>query len=172
MPLFAESMISIEPAAPRHCASVVSWLADPNIHRWLTQQWRDPGSHPALVSTLFRSKKNCLYIAVVDEVPCGITALADIEQLDRTAMLWYLLGNRALQGRGVMTKAVRMFVERVFREKGFESLYAWVMEDNEPSIHLLGRVGFSPAGRIRFATRSGNRQVHRLLFDITRAEVM
>ena len=50
-----------------------------------------------------------------------------------------------------------------------QSIYAWIMEDNVASQRVLEKAGFSPAGRIRRATCSGDRQVDRVYFDIVAA---
>ena len=52
-----------------------------------------------------------------------------------------------------------------FNELSLASIYAWIMEGNEPSRTVLEKNGFLEAGKLRKASRSGEYQVDRIIFD-------
>jgi len=142
------------------------WLSQPGINRWLTSEWRDRPVTSVVVAMAVRNKRNRLFIIKHGDEACGLAALADIDTGDKTAMAWYLLGQRGLGGRGITTRALQQLKHIAFEELGLCSLYAWVMEDNVPSRRVLEKAGFREAGRIRHATASAGRQVDRIYFDI------
>jgi RimJ/RimL family protein N-acetyltransferase len=86
-------------------------------------------------------------------------------------MIWYVLGDKNLSGRGITSDAVRQLVRLAFDQMGLVSLYAWAMEDNAGSKRVLQKAGLREAGRIRHAASSGGHQVDRIYFDLIASEV-
>ena len=89
-----------------------------------------------------RNKRNRFFLVRSDGVPCGLVALADLDPVDKVAMIWYVLGDPPSGGRGVITEAVRELVRVAFETLGIESLHAWIMEDNQRSLRVLEKNGF------------------------------
>ena len=158
-------MTTIEELAPEHFELVGTWLSDPATHRWLTSEWRDRAVTSVVVAMAVRNKRNRFFLIRHNEQRCGLVALADVDTGDRTAMIWYLLGDKTFSGQGVITQAVEHLTQLAFGEMGLRSLYAWVMADNVASRRVLEKAGFREAGRIRQATCSGGTQVDRIYFD-------
>ena len=159
-------MTTIEEISPDHFPLVATWLSEPRINRWLSAEWRCRLVTSTTVAMAVRNRRNRLYLVRYKNKACGLTALADIDTADSTAMVWYFLGVQALSGKGIMVEAVRQLVRKAFTEFTLHSIYAWVMEDNAASIRLLEKVGFRQAGRIRGATVSADHRVDRIYFDL------
>ena len=159
-------MITIEELMPEHFELVASWLSKGEINRWLTSQWRNRVVTATLIAMVVRDRKNRLFLVRCDSLPCGLTALADIDTADGTAMVWYALGEQTLFGRGIIANAVRQLTRLCFDQMRLASIYAWTMEDNIASTRVLQKVGFREVGRIRCAASSGGRQVDRIYFDL------
>jgi len=166
-----ELMTTISELAPEHFELVAAWLSDPEINRWLTGEWRDKRATPGLVAMMVRNKRNRVYLVHFQGKPCGLVALADIDKVDKTAMVWYFLGEATLARHGVTSVAVKSLASLSFQQLGLASIYAWAMEDNEPSKAVLQRVGFREVGRIRQAASSRGRQVDRVYFDLVADEL-
>ena len=160
-------MTTIEELTPDDFSQVAEWLSDPANNRWLTSDWRNREVTHVLVGLAVRNKKNRLFLVRADGRPCGLVALADIDPGDRTAMIWYLLGEKSLAGRGIVTQAVKHLAEAAFGDLGLSSLYAWLMADNLSSRRVLEKAGFREVGYIRRATCSAGQQVDRIYFDLT-----
>lgn len=160
------NMTTIEDLAPPYFDLVAAWLSNPEINQWLTSEWRGKATTSVVVSLMLRNKRNRLFLVHWNEQPVALTALADIDPADATAMIWYFLGDSAFSGKGIVSAAVTQTAVRCFRELKLESLYAWVMEDNLASAAVLQKAGFREAGRIRRATHSHGRQVDRIYFDL------
>jgi RimJ/RimL family protein N-acetyltransferase len=164
-------MITIEELIPAHFERVAAWLAKAEINRWLTGEWRNRVVNATLISGVVRNRKNRLFLVRYDGKPCGLIALADIDTADKTAMVWYVLGEQTLSGRGITSHAVKQLTHLCFDEMRLASVYAWIMEDNAASQRVLQKAGFREAGRIRCAACSGGRQVDRIYFDLVPREM-
>ena len=164
------SVTTIEELTQPYFDLVAGWLSDPEINRWLTAEWRGRIVSPGLIAIMVRSKKNRVFLVRSNGQPLALTALADIDTADATAMVWFFLGDSAFSGQGIVSQAVRQMVRKCFQEIKLESLYAWTMEDNLASAKVLQKVGFHEAGRIRRATCSNGRQVDRIYFDMPASE--
>jgi RimJ/RimL family protein N-acetyltransferase len=149
---------------------VAMWLSRNEINRWLTSEWRNRVVSTTVLAIALRNPKNRFFLVRCNGQACGLAALADIDLADRTAMVWYFLGDSAFSKRGIGSEAVKQLVRKSFQELKLQSLYAWIMEDNAASANLLHNVGFREAGRIRQASSSNGCQVDRIYFDLIAAE--
>jgi len=162
---------TIEELIPDYFEQVARWLSKAEINRWLAAEWRDRVVNPTLVAMAVRNRKNRLFLVRYNGQPCGLSALADIDMADKTAMVWYVLGEQNLSGRGITSDAVGQLARLSFGQIGLASVYAWIMQDNTASQRVLHRVGFREAGRIRCAASSAGHQVDRVYFDLIAREV-
>jgi len=159
-------MTTIEPLRPDDFEQVARWLSRPEINKWLSGEWRDCEATASILAITVRNRRNKLYLVRQDSDACGLVALADIDLADKLAMIWYLLGDEQLKGRGIISEAVRQLSRRAFSELSLASLHAWIMEDNLASRRVLEKSGFRECGRFRKAACSHGRQVDRLYFDL------
>jgi len=164
-------MISIAPLAVDGFEIVARWISKPDINRWLSGDWRDKDSTATTIAIAVRNRKNRLFLVSYEGRACGLVALSDIDHSDKTAMVWYLLGEDSLTGKGIVTEAVAQLVAFAFEKMALESLYAWAMECNAPSVRVLGKAGFRPAGRIRRSANMAGQQVDRLYFDCIQSDL-
>jgi RimJ/RimL family protein N-acetyltransferase len=164
-------MTTIEELEPGSFDLVASWLSDADVNRWLTAEWRNRGVTSTLIALTVRNKRNRLFLIRFEGQPCGLVALADLEVADKTAMVWYVLGDKALAGRGITSEAVRQLARFSFDQLALASLYAWAMEDNLASQKVLTKAGFRSVGKIRQSAASRDRQVDRLYYDVVAAEM-
>ena len=164
-------MIALEDLAPDHFERVALWLSKSTINRWLSPEWRYKEASASVIAITLRNRRNRLFLVRHEGEPCGLVALADIENADRTAMVWYLLGDDRLSGRGIISAAVRQLASLAFSEIGLASLYAWTMEDNVASQQVLRNAGFREVGRLRQSACSADRQVDRIYFDLIPGEI-
>jgi ribosomal-protein-alanine N-acetyltransferase len=81
----------------------------------------------------------------------------------------YMLGEE-YQGRGLGTRAVALFVEKLFRETTLHRVYATVSVENVPSCRLLERLGFRREGVMREHYLIQGRRVDEVLYGLLRHE--
>jgi [ribosomal protein S5]-alanine N-acetyltransferase len=162
--------ITIEDLQVKDLSLVAKWLSRDKINRWLTAEWRNRVAHTTVLAIALRNRKNRFFLVRCNGEACGLTALADIDVADATAMIWYVLGEPRFARNGIASEAVKQLVRKSFQELKLQSLYAWIMEDNVASAKLLNKVGFREVGRIRQAASSNGQQVDRIYFDLIAAE--
>lgn len=161
-------MISLEELTPESCELAAQWFSDGEINRWLTSEWRGQDVSARTVAVMLRNKRNRLLLVRDDGEACGIVGYSELDDVDRVAMIWYLLGSRPRGSRGIITEAVGAALRLAFTEYGLSCVYAWIVDGNQPSRRVLEKNGFTELGRMRSATRRDGEQVDRVYFDITR----
>ncbi len=78
----------------------------------------------------------------------GTCLMFRFEEASARAELGYVLG-RAHWGRGLMREALAAVVDSAFNHMSLRRLEAEVSPSNEPSAHLLTRLGFTKEGLLR-----------------------
>ncbi len=149
---------------------VARWLSRPDVNQWLSSEWRGRVIEPALIAIAVRNKRNRFFLVRTNGAACGFVALADLDIVDRIAMVWYALGDPSSGGAGVTTAAVGLLARIAFESLDLEALHAWVIEGNEPSRRVLLKNGFRESGRLRNAAVRDGARVDRIYFDLTRDE--
>jgi len=163
-------MTTIEDLQPQHFQQVAGWLSEKPINRWLTGEWRNRETTPTLLAITVRNRKNRLFLVRFNGEACGLVGLADIDAVDRLAMVWYILGEARFSSKGVTSAAVRQVARIAFDEMGLACVYAWIMEDNRASRRVLEKCGFRESGSLRAAANSDGNQVARVYFDLLPVE--
>ncbi len=159
-------MTAIQPLAPEEFGLVAGWLSDPAVNRWLTSDWRGRLVETGLLAAASRNRRNRLFMVREENQPAGLVALGELDAADRCAMVWYVLGERSLAGKGVTSRAVGLLCRQAFGELGLASLFAWIVETNTPSRRVLERNGFRRIGAMRSAACFEGRQLDRVYFDL------
>jgi RimJ/RimL family protein N-acetyltransferase len=166
----APPSVSIEVLPVEHFGLVAAWLSKPDVNKWLTSEWRNRAVEPQVIAVVVRNRRNRLFLVRCNGEPCGMVALSDIDLVDGTAMVWYLLGEPSLAGRGVTSEAVRLIARESFQTLGLRSLYAWAMADNVASQRVLEKAGFRHVGQIRASAVSNGAPVSRIYYDRTASD--
>jgi RimJ/RimL family protein N-acetyltransferase len=163
--------VTISELTPAHLELVAAWLSDPANSQWLNSEWRRQEVSPRLVAMAMRNPRNRMFLVHCGRADCGLIGLYDIDETDRTASVWYVLGEKRFSNRGIMTQALSQLVAHSFSFLRLASLSAWTMEENVSSQKVLQKAGFAPAGRFRKSARFNGRLVDRILFDRILADV-
>ncbi len=159
----------------------ISQAEIPLVAKWLGQQenyqWLDFGNGRQIVDALIlkimiqRADNHVrLFTTDHDDTPIGLVGFGNIALNFKTANLWYVLGDRAHGQKGYTTKAVSRLLHFGFTTLGLESVSAWAIEDNHPSVRVLEHNHFRLVGRLRHSHRLDGQPVDRLLFDLMASE--
>ena len=158
-------MTTLTPMTQPNVPLVAEWLARPENHRWL-DFGRGRQVLDAVALTMMRqSPANHVRIIRDDDQPIGVVALAEINPVFRTAILWYVLGEAEARGRGHASRAVIAVLAEAFGELELQAVQAWVVEGNVVSQRVLEKAGFRSVGRLRSCHMIEGRSADRLLFD-------
>lgn len=159
-------MVTLRKAVPEDFAQIAQWLSNREINCWLSSEWRNRDVTPSTIAILARNPRNAVYLMLHNEKPCGMVALSEIDTTDKTANLWYLLGDSSLKGKGITTEAIRQFVRLAFNEFPLHALSAWAMENNVASQRVLAKAGFKTVGRLRQSATFQEQPIDRIFFDL------
>lgn len=151
------------------------------VTRWLSLkengQWLDFGGSGTAVSPAmlkFMSNRPTHDLQLVElpgqDDPIGLVAYGDINLQNRTANLWYVLGEKQYGGRNLMTRAVSLMLSRGFGELNLEAVQAWAVRGNMASIRVLEKNHFSPVGTQRRCHCIDKQWYDRILYDLLAAE--
>jgi RimJ/RimL family protein N-acetyltransferase len=164
--------MTLRPLSIDDLPMVASWLSDPRNLRWIDFGPGQPALSAITLRVMMQKPHFCLRVYTSDEQeqPVGIVALSMADSHLRTAMLWYVLGDRSCAGRGLTRRAVGYMLRLAFDELHLRSVHAWVAEGNAASLRILERSGFRPAGRLRAAHELDGQPCDRLLYDVAAGE--
>lgn len=128
--------------------------------------------HPAALKAMCLTVSHVIrvFTSEADEMPIGIVALSNLSTNFKTAMLWYVLGNKEYGGKGYTTRAAYQILRFGFTALGLQAVNAWVVETNIPSIRVLERNNFQLIGRQRRCHYIEEQGFDRLLFDLLGVE--
>ena len=126
---------------------------------------------PPILALMARRETHFLraYSSDRDDTPIGLVALSSIDPVFRTATFWRASGDKSFASRGYSTLASSKLMTIAFRELGLQSVSTWAVEGN-PSVRIITRIGFRPAGRLRQCHCIDGRPHDRLLFDLLASE--
>ena len=130
---------------------LVSWLNDPDICRYLTENLRRGDVTEMLLGAGLRRRDQAWYLFFeeVSEVPLGLVALDTIEADDCHANLWFLLGAQDRAGKGLTSMAIKKFCDE--NPENIHSVTAWAVSLNTASVRCMVRAGFQRVGIIQDA---------------------
>jgi RimJ/RimL family protein N-acetyltransferase len=150
---------------------VAEWLNREENYRWLDFGGGLQALSAAALRVMNQRDVHRLRLFALDDGgPLGIVALSNINMPSRSATLWYVLGNKAFEGRGHTKQAARKMLKEGFGELGLHSVNAWVVETNQASIRILERIGFRLLGMQRECHLLDGVLRDRLLYDLLATE--
>jgi RimJ/RimL family protein N-acetyltransferase len=151
---------------------VAGWLSDPQNYQWLDFGNGIQSLSPALLKLMSSNAKHCLklYSLTGGEHAVGLVGLTNIDKHFNTALLWYVLGDKAFRNRGHTSAAVWKLLGTGFNELGMRAISAWAVEANHPSIRVLEKNRFRYIGKQRACHIVDGRVMDRLLFDMVSEE--
>ncbi len=146
----AEKPIALKALGPRHAQAMAGWMQDADLRDNLGLR-----SIPTLASTkqwleqnLAGEEKLAFAILWGDE-HVGNLIFDKFDSHLGTARLHVYLGEVSVRGQGVGTQAIRLGLEKVFRERGCHKVWLTVHEKNTAAIKTYESVGFRKEGLLR-----------------------
>jgi len=161
-----EAVVEIMDLGQEDFGRVAGWLSKPEINAWLTSEWRSHSVTPTLVAAVAMNRRNRLYLVTCAGEPCGVAALGQLDEVDRSAAVWCALGDLEFRGSGIMTQALGLLAREAFVNLGLRSLNASIVATNTASIRMVEKTGFRRVGSIRFGVVSEGEWVDRVVFDL------
>lgn len=153
-------------------AMVAEWLEPKSLHQWLDfgggrQTYTAQG---LLIAS--RSPSNVIRVVTAQPFgrPYGVVALAHVNTVFGTAMIWGLRARLRPPARTNMAAQMRVLMRHGFEKLGLNSIHGFVVDGNRPSCAGMRAAGFLEVGRQRRCHVIDGEVRDRILFDITREE--
>jgi len=86
----------------------------------------------------------------------GEIEINHIQWKHKMAELFMYIGEENLWGKGYGTEALSVFIDYIFKVKGFKTIYLRVYENNKRAIRCYEKCGFKKRGILKFK----NQKVH------------
>lgn len=149
---------------------VKSWLEDRNNNIWLDSVFQEEELNEAMLAIMLMKKDHKTYIIMAENEPIGIVGLNEVDDVNRSANLWNVLGDKAYKGMGVIREAQRQMLQISFAELGLHTVNVWIAEGNIPNIKNIEKLGFKRAGQLRESHWINGSYKDRWLYDILKEE--
>lgn len=164
-------MIQLRPAQEQDADCYLSWFNNIGINKWLISFYRT-GKYNSLIHSMSLKENDTKMWTIIDnKSSVGIVALSHIDQLDKLAMIWYLIGDKSFEGKGIATKAVNLVLQKGFSDFKLHCIYAYAASENIGSQKVLEKNGFNKAGVLRQCHFIDNVPQNRLIYDILESEI-
>ncbi len=164
--------MNLHPIKDSEIALVASWLAEKQNYEWLDFGNGVQVPTPVMLKFMIQKENHLLRVFTLDQMdePLGVVAFSNVARNFRTALLWYVLGNKAFACQGHTTRAVSELLRIGFTELSLRAVEAWAVDENRASIRVLEKNAFRHIGRQRSCHDIDGRAMDRLLFDLLSSE--
>lgn len=151
---------------------VSNWLARKDNYQWLDFGRGLQTLDRMALKIMSQREAHCLrvFTDASGSTTIGVVGLSDISVSFGTAVLWYVLGEKAFLGRGYTAQAVSRAIDIGFDELGLQSISAWTVDTNVASARILEKNGFRRIGVRRQCHWIDGQSHNRVLFDLVRED--
>jgi aminoglycoside 6'-N-acetyltransferase len=154
--------VSLRPVRPDDRDALHAILAEPSVARWWAQSGVD-----AAIEDIYGTWEHEAFAIEVGGRLVGYLQVAEETDPDYRHASIDLFIATAAQGRGYGPEAIRVVVDRLFRERGHHRVTIDPAVANEPAIAAYRKVGFQPVGVMRRYERGPDGDWHdALLMDL------
>jgi RimJ/RimL family protein N-acetyltransferase len=151
---------------------IAHWLADKTNYQWLDFGDGIEQLEARSIKLMLQRKIHQFRIFTHDKSndPIGLVVLSDINRSSKTAVLWYVLGDKTYGGKKYTTRAVSEILTIGFGQLGLQSIFAWTVEHNVASRKVLEYNNFQFIGKRRKCHYINGIAYDRYYFDLLKNE--
>jgi RimJ/RimL family protein N-acetyltransferase len=113
--------------------------------------------------------ENFVFAIRLDGRLIGMVNLDGLDWPNGHSEIGIALTERGERGRGLAAEALALLIRYAFDELGLNRIWAQIIEDNLPSIHLFEALGFQPEGRMRQHVRRRGQYRDMLIYGLIRS---
>ncbi|WP_230688935.1 GNAT family N-acetyltransferase [Micromonospora sp. WMMD558] len=152
----------IRPHKPADLDAFARFLTDPDATRYMAftpEQKSIEGARAMLdyVMSSYGTEDEVVSLTIADasdDKYLGSVGAAPTETPGVVEVYFTVLPSR--QGRGVATRAATLLLDHLVAQPGVREIRADAIPENRPSIQVLEKLGFQPAGRIDREAQGGD----------------
>lgn len=145
VPFIEGITINLCPPNTDHINLYAKWMNTPETRKYFGH------SFPQIVEEakkLFETENGVVKEKIIfeighkkDDKPIGYTGLTQIRWFDRSAFIFYIIGEPEYWGKGIATEAGTLVVNYGFTELNLNKISARVFEPNKASINVAKKIG-------------------------------
>jgi len=148
-----------------HYHTCKAWLEDKDITKWLSSALRFARYLKVMHEMLLSNRSNRLFFISLDDKLVGLVGLINIDNVDKRAEVWYLVGSEADRSKNIATRGVGLIKDLAVQDLQLVTLYAQIPKPNETSVRVLEKNGFQYVGKFRKAFLVDRSYTDFLIFD-------
>ncbi len=104
---------------------------------------------------IYEVKQLRLVICSQDHQSIGLIDLFEFEPYHQRVGLGIIIQDTEMRNKGIGKEAIQLVIEYAFQTLGVKQVYANILEENKPSLHLFEKLGFVSIGIKKDWIRSG-----------------
>ena len=104
------------------------------------------------------------FTIVENDIPVGLIGLLNIDNTNRKAELYILIGENEAKGKGVSDAALKLLLNQSKVEFNLNKVYLYTEEENKAAQNLFERCGFVQEGLLKHDLIYKGRKLNRLLY--------
>ena len=145
----------------------VNWLNDPDVVKYSIQRKRKHSynSQKKFLKKKLNIKSSILFKIIYKKKFVGVIEIKNIDKINLVCEISYLIGEKALWGNGIATKAVGIACKYSFNKLKIRNIISCVMANNIGSKKVLKNNNFNYFGKIKdFYHFTNNKKIDKIYF--------
>ena len=141
-----QSYVHLEPTKPTKETRTnwLRWITDPDIRKWMSGPLPEhPDQVYCWVEAATTDSRRHYFDIYSDNKTVGFVSLRQDQQPETTGEIGIVIGDKQYQSRGIGTKAIAELLTYAKETVHLSSVRALIKPDNEKSIKLFTKSGFS-----------------------------
>ncbi len=144
----------------------IKWVNDPQNNRYLHYDLPlKKDKTLAWYRRIIRDNRREDYTILHKNCPVGLVGLLNIDDNNKKAELYVMIGEHNVKGKGIATCAIQKILKIAFK-KQLRKLYLFTEVENVPAQSLFEKIGFIKEGLLRNDLFHDNRYIDRYIYGI------
>ena len=148
---------------------VKPWLIDKDNAQFLDPFFQNEDIRDEQLAFFLMRRDKRTFLIICDDIPVGIMGLTKIDEKNKSAEIWSVIGNLEYRKKGVSTTGFILTLHKAFYDLNLHSVSGWAAESNF-TIKIFHKLGFKCIGRQRECHLFDGIFKDRILFDILHQE--
>ncbi len=145
------------------------WLIHKENAKWLDPFFQNDKLSDAQLALFLAKKDRRTYMVMCDGVSVGIMGLTGIDKINRSAEVWFILGDMNYRRKGIISVGHILLLRKAFYELDLHSLHSWVAEGNF-SARVFEKLGYKTIGCLKECHMMDGEFKDRILYDILKGD--
>ena len=157
--------VTLRELQPKDIQIVKGWLTARDNAKFLSPFFQNESMKEEQLAFFLMRRDKLTFLVQCDGIPVGVVGLTNIDEINRSAEIWCVVGDCNFRHKGVATESFVLTLKKAFGNLGLHSVNGWASDGNY-TIRTFQRLGFTRIGRQRECHLQDGIFKDRLLFDI------